>query len=166
MLDDLPLLYWSDQKAGADEGVVESNTLEEQGTIFVEEDLSQLSVDNFDIVNQSKTSWEEDYDQVTMPMKSENLGPQIGDDDNEQSNLTEDTTAKNFIITVEENIANSESEKTNEEESVLGEAEEKRTDAEPRSIDNTGRAQNTQNTGDVQPAAKVVETQDGLVQGV
>ena len=166
MLDDLPLLYWSDQKAGADEGVVESNTLEEQGTIFVEEDLSQLSVDNFDIVNQSKTSWEEDFDQVTMPMKSENLGPQIGDDDNEQSNMTEDTTAKNFIITVEENIADSESEKTNEEESVLGEAEEKRTDAEPRSIENTSRAQNTQNTGDVQPAAKVVETQDGLVQGV
>ena len=166
MLDDLPLLYWSDQKAGADEGVVESNTLEEQGTIFVEEDLSQLSVDNFAIVNQSKTSWEEDYDRVTMPMKSENLGPQIGDDDNEQSNLTEDTTAKNFIITVKKYIADSESEKTNEEESVLGQAEEKRTDAEPRSIENTGRAQNTQNTGDVQPAAKVVETQDGLVQGV
>ena len=166
MLDDLPLLSWSDQKAGADEGVVESNTLEEQGTIFVEEDLSQLFVEDFDIFNQSKTSWEEGFDQVTMPMKSENLGPQIGDDDNEQSNLTEDTTAKNFIITVEENIANSESEKTNEEESVLGQAEEKRTEAEPRSIENTGRAQNTQNTGDVQPAAKVVETQDGLVQGV
>ena len=167
MLDDLPLLSWSDQKAGADEGVVESNTLEEQGTIFVEEDLSQLSVDNFDIVNQSKTSWEEDFDQVTMPiMESENLVPQIGDDENEQSNMTEDTTAKNFIITVEENIADSESKKTNEEESLLGVAEEKRTEAEPRSIENTGRAQNTQNTGDVQPAAKVVETQDGLVQGV
>ena len=95
MLDDLPLLYWSDQKAGADEGVVESNTLEEQGTIFVEEDLSQLSVDNFAIVNQSKTSWEEDFDQVTMPMKSENLGPRIGDDDNEQSNLTKDTVSTN-----------------------------------------------------------------------
>ena len=67
---------------------------------------------------------------------------------------------------MEENIADSESENTNEEESVLGQAEEKRTDAEPRSIENTGRAQNTQNTGDVHPAAKVVETQDGLVQGV
>ena len=80
MLDDLPLLSWVEQQqqqqqGGESRGMMESNgfAAEQEAILFVEEDLSLLSEDNFLNVDQILELEEDGIDQMTKVLDNENM---------------------------------------------------------------------------------------------